>query len=75
VLRLLIHYRKTHERREGTRRFISTCDCPGYAPAGDRLQARLHTLVGVGLLSRKLPTLPRIYRAIAEIKKSRERVA
>jgi hypothetical protein len=75
ILRLAIHYRKAHERMDGEHHWVALCDCPDFGPGGDRIQARLHALVSMGLLANKLPTLPRIFQAIHEVQKSRERVA
>jgi len=75
LLRLAIHYRKAHERREGGRRFVSLCRCPEFGPTNDPVTRRLHAVVTLGILKNELPTLPRISRAIREIEERRGEVA
>jgi hypothetical protein len=67
ILRLAIHYRQVHERKNSGTRWMNLCRCPRYAAGGDATQARLHVMVSVALLSEQLPSLPRIRAAIPAV--------
>ena len=75
LLRLVIHYKKVHERKEAHTLWMNLCRCPHFAPEGDVTQARLHAMVSIALLRRELPSLPRIQEAIREVSSGRAKVA
>jgi hypothetical protein len=64
ILRLAIHYRKDHERKDGKNRWVTLCSCPEFRMADRAANARLHALISMGLLKNWVPTLPRIFQAI-----------
>ena len=66
VLRLAVHYRLRHERGRGKETEFEVCRCSKYAPREDLALAWFHELTYRGLRDRKVPSLARMLRAIAQ---------
>lgn len=75
LLRLALHYRKVHERREAGGRWMSVCRCPGFTPEGKPGYARLHAMIWVALYTKRLPSLFRMLGAIRVASEARTKVA
>lgn len=75
ILRLVIHYRKKHERKVGKHRWVTLCNCAEFCLTDQTANARLHLLISMGLLKNRVPTLPRIFQAIHAAEIRSEQVA
>lgn len=75
LLRLALHYRKVHERREAGGRWMSVCRCRGFTPEGRPGYARLHAMIWVALYTKRLPSLSRMLGAIRFASEARTKVA